>query len=121
MIETLEETSNETKGEAMTTGTRQTFPTRVDIPLDAREALVELLNARLADAFDLYSQLKQAHWNVKGSDFIQLHALYDTVAADVIDHVDMIAERRPRSAASLSAPHAWPPSPPRSTTIPSRQ
>ena len=30
-----------------------------------------------------YSQLKQAHWNVKSGDFIQLHALYDTVAADV--------------------------------------
>jgi len=77
----------------MATDTRLTFPTRVDIPVDARVALVELLNARLADAFDLYSQLKQAHWNVKGSDFIQLHALYDTVAADVIDFVDLIAER----------------------------
>jgi starvation-inducible DNA-binding protein len=77
----------------MATDTRQTFSTRIDIPAEAREALVELLNARLADAFDLYSQLKQAHWNVKGSDFIQLHALYDTVAADVIDFVDLIAER----------------------------
>jgi len=38
----------------MTTEPRKTFPTRVDIPADAREALVELLNARLADAFDLY-------------------------------------------------------------------
>ena len=77
----------------MTTDTRLTFPTRIDIPAESREVLVELLNARLADAFDLYSQLKQAHWNVKGSDFIQLHALYDTVAADVIDFVDLIAER----------------------------
>lgn len=77
----------------MATDTRRTFPTRIDIPADAREALVDLLNARLADAFDLYSQLKQAHWNVKGSDFIQLHDLYDTVAADVLEHVDLIAER----------------------------
>ena len=66
----------------MTTHMTQTFSTRIDIPAEARDALVELLNARLADAFDLYSQLEQAHWNVKGSDFIQLHALYDTVAAD---------------------------------------
>jgi starvation-inducible DNA-binding protein len=51
------------------------------------------LNTRLADAFDLYSQLKQAHWNVKGSDFIQLHELYDAVAASVLEHVDTIAER----------------------------
>ena len=71
----------------------RTFVTRIDIPEEARTRLIELLNARLADTFDLYSQLKQAHWNVKGSDFIQLHALYDDVAASVIEHVDMIAER----------------------------
>ncbi len=77
----------------MTDDTRRTFSTRIDVPAEAREALVALLNARLADVFDLYSQLKQAHWNVKGSDFIQLHELYDAVAADVLEHVDLIAER----------------------------
>jgi starvation-inducible DNA-binding protein len=71
----------------------RTFTTRIDIPEQSRRLLIELLNARLADVFDLYSQLKQAHWNVKGSDFIQLHELYDTVAADVLEHVDAIAER----------------------------
>ncbi len=77
----------------MTGDTRRMFSTRIDVPAEAREALVALLNARLADAFDLYSQLKQAHWNVKGSDFIQLHELYDAVAADVLEHVD---DRRAR-------------------------
>jgi starvation-inducible DNA-binding protein len=77
----------------MATKTTRAFETRIDIPEDAREKLVELLNARLADSFDLYSQLKQAHWNVKGSDFIQLHALYDDVAESVLEHVDEIAER----------------------------
>jgi starvation-inducible DNA-binding protein len=70
-----------------------TFATRVDIPEAERDKLVDLLNARLADTFDLYSQLKQAHWNVKGSDFIQLHLLYDQVAENVLEYVDMIAER----------------------------
>jgi starvation-inducible DNA-binding protein len=73
--------------------TRRTFPTRIDIPAEARDQLVAILNARLADTFDLYSQLKQGHWNVKGSDFIQLHELYDQVAADILEHVDAIAER----------------------------
>jgi starvation-inducible DNA-binding protein len=81
--------ATKTKSSAAT----RTFHTRIDIPSDAREDLVQLLNARLADAFDLYSQLKQAHWNVKGSDFIQLHLLYDTVAESVLEYVDMIAER----------------------------
>jgi len=77
----------------MTLDTSRTFSTRIDVSAAAREELVELLNARLADAFDLYSQLKQAHWNVKGKDFMQLHQLYDAVAADVLEHVDLIAER----------------------------
>ena len=77
----------------MATQTHRTFSTRVDIADSSRDELVELLNARLADTFDLYSQLKQAHWNVKGSDFIQLHELYDTIAESVLEYVDTIAER----------------------------
>jgi starvation-inducible DNA-binding protein len=73
------------------------FETRNDLPAESREKLVELLNARLADTFDLYSQLKQAHWSVRGPDFIQLHELYDAVAESVLAFVDEIAER----AASL--------------------
>ena len=77
----------------MATQTKTTFATRIDIPEESRQRLVELLNARLADSFDLYSQLKQAHWNVKGSDFIQLHELYDEIAETVLEQVDEIAER----------------------------
>jgi starvation-inducible DNA-binding protein len=96
-----------------------TFATRIDIPEDARGSLIELLNARLADSFDLYSQLKQAHWNVKGSDFIQLHELYDDIAESVLEFVDMIAERATalgglalgtaRMAASASTLEEYPP------------
>jgi starvation-inducible DNA-binding protein len=53
---------------------------RNDIPAANRVKLVELLNARLADTSDLYSQLKQAHWSVRGPDFFQLHELYDMIA-----------------------------------------
>jgi starvation-inducible DNA-binding protein len=77
----------------MATQTRRTFETRIDITDSSREQLVQLLNARLADTFDLYSQVKEAHWNVKGSDFIQLHELYDLVAESVLEFVDTIAER----------------------------
>jgi starvation-inducible DNA-binding protein len=69
------------------------FPTRIDIPADAREKLVALLNQQLADTFDLYSQTKFAHWNVKGPHFIALHKLFDELADDVLEHVDEIAER----------------------------
>jgi starvation-inducible DNA-binding protein len=55
--------------------------------------MIGLLNQQLADCFDLYSQLKQAHWNVKGMNFIALHELFDEVAATVEGFVDTIAER----------------------------
>jgi starvation-inducible DNA-binding protein len=77
----------------MATKTARMFETRNDIDEATREKLITLLNARLADTFDLYSQLKQAHWSVRGSDFIQLHELYDTVAESVLEFVDEIAER----------------------------
>jgi starvation-inducible DNA-binding protein len=77
----------------MATQTERKFATRIDIAEGSRDELVQLLNARLADTFDLYSQLKQAHWNVKGSDFIQLHLLYDEIAESVLEYVDTVAER----------------------------
>ncbi len=67
--------------------------TKIDIPEENRAQLVEILNARLADASDLKSQAKQAHWNVKGMNFFQLHELFDAVATAVEAHVDLIAER----------------------------
>jgi starvation-inducible DNA-binding protein len=71
----------------------QTFHTHVDLPEKTRAQMVELLNERLADAADLYSQTKQAHWNIKGMDFIQLHEFFDDLAEQVLPYVDSIAER----------------------------
>src|SRR5262249_4720092 len=67
--------------------------TRIDLDAEAREQMVALLNRQLADTFDVYSQTKQAHWNVKGLQFFQLHELFDRLAAELLDHVDTIAER----------------------------
>ena len=67
--------------------------TKIDIEKGTREKIIEILNHRLADASDLKSQAKQAHWNVKGMNFIALHELFDQVASDLDPHVDDIAER----------------------------
>lgn len=101
------------------TGTMHT--TRHDLPAEQREALVALLNGQLADTFDLYSQTKFAHWNVKGSDFIQLHLLFDQFAEHLIGFVDLIAERATTLGGPPSAPHGWrPPTPRWSSTRPAR-
>ncbi len=71
----------------------KTLETQNDIPVEAREAVVEILNRQLADTFDLFSQTKQAHWNVKGMDFIALHKLFDDLAGGLVEYADMIAER----------------------------
>ena len=68
-------------------------PTRNDLPAATRAAIIGILNERLADAVDLATQLKQAHWNVKGPNFIALHELFDSVYGTVASHADEIAER----------------------------
>ena len=67
--------------------------TRNDLSLRTRTAMVELLNARLADALDLSAQTKQAHWNVRGTNFIALHELFDKLHDAAGEAVDEIAER----------------------------
>jgi starvation-inducible DNA-binding protein len=69
------------------------YKTKNDLPETMRAKAVELLNARLADCQDLQTQTKQAHWNVKGPNFIALHELFDKVNEEVEDYVDDIAER----------------------------
>ena len=60
---------------------------------EAREQLSETLNARLTDGLDLHSQIKVAHWNIKGPHFASLHPLFETFAVSLANHNDSIAER----------------------------
>ncbi|MDF5710105.1 MAG: DNA starvation/stationary phase protection protein Dps [Nostoc sp. S4] len=69
------------------------YPTRIDIPAEARVQIVVLLNKTLAATLDLKTQAKQAHWNVKGTDFFQLHELFDEIAGELEEYIDMVAER----------------------------
>lgn len=69
------------------------YPTQNSLAKPVRTKMITLLNALLADAIDLQTQCKQAHWNVKGPSFIALHELFDKVNEDVEEYVDMLAER----------------------------
>jgi len=69
------------------------YKTKNDISEKTRMATVAILNARLADAIDLMHQAKQAHWNVKGSNFIALHKLFDEIVDAAEDYMDLLAER----------------------------
>lgn len=68
-------------------------PTHNGLPADVRKKMSRLMNQLLANASDMYSQAKQAHWNVRGSDFFSLHELFDKVSKELLEHADEVAER----------------------------
>ena len=69
------------------------YATRIDLSVETRTKVVGILNDTLATTLDLKTQVKQAHWNVKGLDFYQLHLLFDEMATELEEYTDMFAER----------------------------
>jgi len=69
------------------------YKSSVGVPEEHRQTIVALLGERLADSADLRSQVKWAHWNLKGLHFIQLHELFDSIASRLDDQTDALAER----------------------------
>ena len=65
----------------------------IDLSDSIREKMISELNARLADTIHLSIQTKQAHWNVKGPNFIGIHELLDQVHGHMEASADLIAER----------------------------
>lgn len=74
-------------------GRTSAFKTRIDLSKETRDKMISTLNQGLGDLFDLFSQTKQAHWNVKGEEFYQLHELFDELAGELLGLIDMVAER----------------------------
>jgi starvation-inducible DNA-binding protein len=71
----------------------KSFSTRNDLPTETRAEVISTLNQSLADFADLYSQVKYAHWNIKGPNFIAIHKLLDEFAESLEEAIDEIAER----------------------------
>jgi starvation-inducible DNA-binding protein len=59
----------------------------------ANTEVIDRLNVNMAIAFDLYSQVKQAHWNIVGPNFIAVHLLLDQQAEMLATQTDTYAER----------------------------
>ena len=68
-------------------------PTKNNLKSNVKSASIELLNARVADCIDLALLTKQAHWNLKGREFIAVHEMLDGFRGQVDDYVDTMAER----------------------------
>ena len=77
---------------AKTTKTKM-HKTMNPISENIRGSMVELLQTHLATAVDITYQTRQAHWNVKGMNFIAVHELFDDLHEETEEYVDTIAER----------------------------
>lgn len=71
----------------------QHYHTRNTIPEKIRVEIASELQKYLAASIDMALQCKQAHWNMKGPDFIALHELFDKITEDMREYADLIAER----------------------------
>src|SRR4051812_16970187 len=89
----MHQPSHSTRGAAKKKNKNLPHATAISLSADTRSATVEILNQQLANVADLYSQTKQAHWNVRGEEFYQLHTLFDAIAEPLPEHIDSIAER----------------------------
>lgn len=71
----------------------KTYQTQNGLNANAKAVSAGILNARLADSIDLALLTKQAHWNIKGPNFIALHEMIDGFRTEIDEHVDTMAER----------------------------
>lgn len=67
--------------------------TKINLSPKSRKAVIDLLTPFLADALEVQLHAKQAHWNVKGPQFLPLHELFEKVYDQLGEHADDVAER----------------------------
>ncbi len=93
MVKTEKKPKNNNSAGPVTRTVDRMYPNRVALSDEVKRNVVGVMQERLAEATDMYSQAKFAHWNVKGDNFYQLHLVFDQVAKVIGDQIDPIAER----------------------------
>ncbi|WP_245631939.1 DNA starvation/stationary phase protection protein Dps [Alicyclobacillus ferrooxydans] len=78
--------------------------TRVEMSSETKQRMTALLNQHVTDLTDLFIQTKLAHWNVRGPYFIAYHELFDTLAGNLTELIDIVAERVTALGAAAGVP-----------------
>lgn len=75
------------------TGKVKAKPVKLGWSSAETEKITRALNALLANYAIHYQKLRNYHWNVKGSDFFDLHEQFESQYTEAIKNIDDIAER----------------------------
>lgn len=73
--------------------TPKNLMTPTDLKEESVNAIAEVLNPLIADAFALYVKTKNFHWHVYGPHFRDYHKLFDSQAESIFNSIDTLAER----------------------------
>jgi len=68
-------------------------PVRLGWSSAETEKITRALNELLANYVIHYQKLRNYHWNVKGSDFFDLHQEFESQYTQALENIDDIAER----------------------------
>src|SRR6187551_2217541 len=94
-------TATRERATASTTGAKTTRRQKPESGFAASKELADSMQRVLVDLIELHLQGKQAHWNVVGKNFRDLHLQLDEIIEDAREFSDVVAER-------LRALHASP-------------
>ena len=65
----------------------------IDIAENHIKEIALLLNTLLADEYVLYTKTRNAHWNIQGANFIELHTFFESQYVVLEVTIDNVAER----------------------------
>src|SRR5262245_51095824 len=67
--------------------------TNIKLSDESRKEVATILNQTLSDEYLLYTKTRNAHWNVVGANFSEMHTFFQKQYEAIDDFIDDVAER----------------------------